>query len=124
MKQNLNGLNAFLKTGSIVISIVSLLIYTFLRSIFWGVPFDISEEISIPVKAVVCGNVVFIVFVFSFLLLERTLLYLGTVAVPNLKLSFTQQHEPGTVKKIHGHVANIFSSKHAIVYDEVVVEEC
>lgn len=124
MKQNLNGLYAFFKTGCIVISIVSLLIYTFLRSIFWDVPFDISEEISIPVKAVLCGNVVFIVFVFSFLLLERTLLYLGIVVVPNLKLSLTQQPEPGTVKKIHANLANRHSSKHAIVYDEVVVEEC
>lgn len=123
MKQNLNGMNAFLKSGCIVTSIISLSMYTFLRIIFWGMPFEVLEEISIPLKAALCGNILFVVSVFSFLLLERTLLYIGRVVVPDLLLLFKRQAETSTAKKELASINNTYSIKNTIVYDELLVEE-
>ena len=123
MKQNLNGMYPFLKAGFIVTSFISLCIYTFLRIIFWGVPFDLSEEISIPIKAVLCGNILFVVFVFSFLLLERTLLYISRVVVPAFLLLVKQQPESGVTKDVYTGPNNYYRIRNVIVYDEVFAEE-
>ena len=123
MKQQLNGMHAFLKTGCIITSIASLCIYIFLRIILWGMPFDLSEEISIPIKSVLCGNLLFVVFVFSFLFLERSILYIGTVVVPDLQLILKQQPEISTAKTTHTSLDNAYSIRHTIVYEKVVLEE-
>ena len=123
MKQQLNEMQAFLKTGCTITSIASLCIYIFLRIILWGMPFDLSEEFSIPVKSVLCGNTVFVVFVFSFLLLERSVLYIGSVVVPELLLFLKQQPEIGTAKKASESLSNTYSIRNTIVYDEVVLED-
>ena len=123
MKQNLKGMYPFLKAGFKVTSLLSLCIYTFLRIIFWGAPFDLLEEISIHVKAVLCGNTLFVVFVLSFLLLERTFLYISKVILPSFLLLLKPQPESSVTKDIHTNLNNSYRIRNVIGYDEILVEE-
>ena len=78
---------------------------------------------AIPIKSVLCGNLLFVVFVFSFLFLERSILYIGTVVVPDLQLILKQQPEISTAKTTHTSLDNAYSIRHTIVYEKVVLEE-